>query len=325
MSRPLPLPRVLRPTHLDLCQLFASVAVASLVTLMGGCASLPDAPRERGLYVDMRKAVDFEEQVDWVSDRLEVDHVLERVMGSVCRTSPETRRNLIDWLDVQIAAEGGPARELYEREGRRRTSAVKRVLTLERTRALLLRGHELASEDCPFWLAEEEDFRGLQGDEGRLVVLLESMGGAALTVTGGQVAFGAGGVARLLLAGGVSRRLTLGTGFGVGADGELPETEDGGRSFQAVIALQVPLLLRLSFISRVLDIEVDLTSRLRDGVLQTPGVRLALSYGLSAPRTAGLMPYVLAWVGYEVVPGGRGNPASHIIWLGTKVGFNWDP
>ncbi|MEZ4329219.1 MAG: hypothetical protein R3B40_28585 [Polyangiales bacterium] len=299
--------------------------LAALCALAQGCASLPDAPRERGLYVDVRKAIDFEEQVDWVADRLEVDHVLPNVMGSVCRTSAETRRNLIDWLDVQIASEGGPARDLYEREGRRRTSAVKRVLTLERTRALLLRAHEVAEEDCPFWLEEEEDFRGLQGDEGRMVLLLESMGGAALTVTDGQTAFGGGGVGRIVLAGGVSRRLTLGVGFGVGADGELPETETGGRSFEAVIAFQVPIVLRLSFISRVFDMEVDLTSRLRDGDLQTPGIRFALSYGLSAPRTSSLMPYVLAWVGYEIVPGGRNDPASHIIWLGTKVGFDWDP
>ena len=113
--------------------------------------------------------------------------------------------------------------------------------------------------------------------------------------------------------------------WGVGADGELPETETGGRSFEAVIAFQVPIVLRLSFISRVFDMEVDLTSRLRDGDLQTPGIRFALSYGLSAPRTSSLMPYVLAWVGYEIVPGGRNDPASHIIWLGTKVGFDWDP
>lgn len=303
----------------------ALIGAVSACASFAGCATLPDAPRERGLYVDVRKAIDFEEQVDWVSDRLEVDAVLPTVMGSVCRTSAETRRNLIDWLDVQITAEGGPARELYEREGRRRTAAVKRVLTLERTRALLLRAHQLAGEECPFWLEEEEDFRGLQGDEGRLVVLLESMGGAALTFTDGQSAFGGGGVGRLLVAGGVSRRLTLGVGFGVGADGELPETETGGRSFEAVVAFQVPLLLRVNFISRVFDVEVDVTSRMRDGQLQTPGIRLALAYGLSAPRTASLMPYVLAWVGYEIVPGGRGDPTSHIIWLGTKVGFDWDP
>ncbi|MBK7156902.1 MAG: hypothetical protein IPH72_34940 [Sandaracinaceae bacterium] len=292
---------------------------------LSACATLPDAPRERGLYVDVRKAVEFEEEVDWTSDRLEVEEVLPNVMGSVCRTSPETRRNLIDWLDVQITAEGGPAEELYEREGRDRTGDVKRVQTLERTRALLLRAHELADAECPFWLEEEPDFRGLQSDEGRVVVLLESMGGAALTLTDGQTAFGGGGVGRLLLAGGLSRRLTLGVGFGVGADGDLPETETGGRAFEAVVAFQVPLLLRVNFISRIFDAEIDITSRMRDGVLQTPGIRFAFAYGLSAPRTAGLMPYILAWVGYEVIPGRGADPTSHILWLGSKVGFNWDP
>ena len=61
---------------------------------LSACASLPDAPRERGLYVDVRKAIEFEEEVDWVADRLEVEEVLPNVMGSVCRTSAETRRKL---------------------------------------------------------------------------------------------------------------------------------------------------------------------------------------------------------------------------------------
>jgi hypothetical protein len=306
---------LMRPIHL----------VAPLLVVFSACATLPETPRERGLYIDVRKVVEFEEEVEWTADRLEVDGVLPNVMGSVCRTSPETRRNVIDWLDAEIAAAGGPAAELYVREGRERTGDVKRVQTLERTRAVLLQAHQVAEADCPFWLEEEPDFRGLQSDEGRFVFLLESMGGAAVTLTDGETAFGGGGVGRVLVAGGISRRLTLGVGFGVGADGDLPETETGGRSFEAVIAFQVPVVLRVNFISRVLDMEVDVTSRLRDGELQTPGIRFALGYGLSAPRTAGFMPYILAWVGYEVVPGRGANPTSHILWLGSKVGFDWDP
>ena len=76
--------------------------------------------------------------------------------------------------------------------------------------------------------------------------------------------------------------------------------------------------------SGVFDVEVDVTSRVREGSLQTPGIRFALGYGLSTPRQAGLMPYVLAWVGYEVVPQ-RNGPTAHILWLGSKIGFDWDP
>ena len=158
--------------------------LSALVALgaFGGCATLPDSPLERGLYVDVRKTVEFEQQVDWVSDRLEVDNLVSHVMGSVCQTSPETRRRLIDWLDLRIVARGGPSQELYEREGRERTAAVRRVQSLERTRALLMRAHELAETDCPYWLEEDPDFRGIQRDEGRLVILAESMGGAAVSV-----------------------------------------------------------------------------------------------------------------------------------------------
>ena len=46
--------------------------VLSSLFALSGCASLPDAPLERGLYVDVRKAVEREDDVGWVPDRLDV-------------------------------------------------------------------------------------------------------------------------------------------------------------------------------------------------------------------------------------------------------------
>ena len=298
--------------------LLAALTALSVVA----CTPLPEAPTVRGLYVDIRKAVDFREQIDWVADRLETTETLAGVMGSVCRTDAQTRRDTLTWLDQRIAEEGGPSEEVYRREGRR-TSQVKRIQTLERTRMVLERAHDIADDECPYWLEAEDDFRGLQGDEARFVILADSMGGASLNFLDGERSFGGGGAGRILLGFGVTRRLTIAIGAGVGADGILPETTSGTRSFEALLTVQVPVVFRVNMISRVLDIGVDVTTRLRNDDFQTPGVRFSLGYGLSTPRTSSLMPYVLAWVGYEVTP--TGGQVAHTLWLGTKVGFDWDP
>ena len=51
-----------------------------VLTTLAGCATLPDARPTRGLYVDLRKAVELREGADWVSDELEVNEALESVL-----------------------------------------------------------------------------------------------------------------------------------------------------------------------------------------------------------------------------------------------------
>ena len=320
--------------------------VAALLALVSclvvGCTPLPQTRPTRGLYVDLRKAVELQEQSDWVVDRLEVEDALEGVMASVCASTRDAREDLRSWLNDRIDAEAGhgaseqssPSEVLYRRDGKM-SSRAEDVRTLERVR-LMLDGAEDVARECPYWLDQETDFAGNESDERRFVVLAESIGAAALRVADGEIGVGGGGGGRVLLGYGVSARLTLALGIEVGASGTLPETDEGTRTFEAVASSAVPLLLRISDVSRHFDVELAWSTLYTEGATRH-GLRVGLGYGLSTPRVASFMPYALLWVGYEVfapsssssssssAPRSRTDAVEHGILLGTRVGVNWDP
>jgi len=306
------------------------VRAALVGLLLVGCTPLPEAQAPRGLYVDLRKAVILQQQEEWVVDRLEVADALESVMGSVCATNREAREDLRSWIDTHIAEEAGPglarsaspSRALYEQAGEM-NGDIEDVRTLERVRMLLEAGEDSAG-DCPYWVEEDEEFAGNEGDEDRFVVLAESLGGATLRVGGGKVSLGAGGGGRILLGYGFSRRLTIAIGGEVGASGTLPETDSGTRTFEAVAASAVPVLFRVTDVSRHFDVELAWRTLYPEGPARH-GMRIGLSYGLSTPRVASFMPYGLIWVGYEIFPAQNGSTTEHAIVVGTRVGVNWDP
>lgn len=294
--------------------------IACLVAALG-CTALPSQRGARGLYHDLRKKVEIREADDWVVDSLEVDDAVKAAMHSVCTAPPEAREELRLWLATQIASRGGSSESLYDEEGSL-TREVKELRRLERVRLLLERTEDHAHE-CPYWIESDEDFAGLESDEGRLVFLLETRGGPALIFSDGQTAIGGGGGGALIPAYGVTRRFTLGIGFEAGADGLLPETDTGSRSFEAVASIGVPVLLRFTNISRVVDIEA--AWRRRYGDVTRDGFRVAIGYGLTTPRLSAFMPYGVIWVGYGMFPAANGEPMEHSVWIGTRVGFDWDP
>ena len=55
------------------------------------------------------------------------------------------------------------------------------------------------------------------------------------------------------------------------------------------------------------------------------GLRVAQAAGVTTPRIAGVMPYVMLWVGHEWLPGTDTEDGVQIMRLGTRVGVNWDP
>ena len=303
------------------------IRLALALALLGACAPLPDARPERGLYVDLRKAVVLQEQEEWVVDRLEVDDALEGVMTSICSSTTETREDLRAWIAGRIAARGGEdapdaSRRMYEAAGEM-NGDIEEVRTLERVR-MLLDAADGAATECPYWLEEDAEYAGRESDEARFVILAESLGGGSLRVSDGAVGFGGGGGGRVLLGYGFARRLTLAVGGEVGAAGTLPKNDEGRRTFEAVAASAVPLLLRVSDVSRHFDVEVAYQTLWPAGD-RRHGLRAAVAYGLSTPRVAGFMPYAMLWFGYDLFPAQDGEPAVHGIFLGTRVGVNWDP
>ncbi|MEZ4247324.1 MAG: hypothetical protein R3B99_03680 [Polyangiales bacterium] len=294
--------------------------ITAALALLVACTPMPEQRQARGLYADLYKAVEFRENNDWVIDRLEIQASLESVMESVCSTDREAREDVRIFIETEIAEAGGSSEELFRREGL--TRRVKAVRRMERVRAMLDTAEDAATE-CPYWLEPDERFAGLESDERRVVVLAETRGGGAMVVSDGDIALGGGGGGRILLAAGLGPRLTLGVGYEVGAEGRMPETPEGRRSFEGILASSVPVLLRVRDMSRIVDVEVAWTQRYDSPTRH--GVRVGIGYGLTTPRVSAFMPYGVIWIGYGLTPAAHGEPTDHTLWLGTRVGFDWDP
>lgn len=295
-----------------------------LVLLFASCATpLPGERAERGLYSDLHKQVRLRESDDWVVDRVEVEEALPTALLSACQVGPGVREGLLRWLDDRIEASGGPARHIFELQGD--SWRFRRVRRLERVRLLAEEAHR-AAVDCPYWLHADPEFAGVQSDEGRFVLIGETLGAGTLFMTEDDVSFGGGGGARVLVARGLTPRWTGGVGFELGGVATLEQTAGGKRAFEGNFTGALPLLLRWQDITRMIDLEVAVTTRWTDGDTRLPpGVRFGIGYGLSALRVASFMPYAGVWVGYEVVPAGDGFPVLHALMLGTRVGVDWDP
>lgn len=298
--------------------------LAGLAALLAGCASLPEHPAQRGLYVDLRKAVELSEDTGWFVDRVQLRANAEAALRSACQVEPAMRDDLEAWLGGQIALAGGPAERLYREHGGD-LDAADDALTLERTRALLRYASAHAAEDCPFWLTADPEFEGVQGDAGRFVVLAETLGYGSLVLEDGEAALAGGGGGRLLFGHGLGERFTLALGLEVGGVGTF-QSEDGGSSIEPAFGAGVPVLLRWTQFSRIVDLELAPVARLESvGDLLTPGLRVLVGGGFSTMRASAFMPYGVLSLGYQYHPPDSVGPAEHSVLIATRVGIDWDP
>lgn len=297
------------------------LALVSLA-LFAGCTTLPDARQPRAVYVDLRKAVELSEDTGWVIDRLQLEANLERALRTTCQAEDEVLDALDAWIDARIEAGGGAA-ELQYLAGVE-LSDLDEVMTLERTRALIAEARTRRG-DCPFWLPPDAGFEGVENNEGRTTVWLESQGFGAVIKRGGDSALSGGGGARLLVSRGVTPHLSLAVGGEVGGSGTL-DPGDASGALDTAIHVGVPLVARLSDVSRIFDITVAPVFRFdQDRSAVPPGVRATLGAGFSTVRRGSFMPYVVLWLGYEGHGLVSNDPVIHSLRIGTRVGVDWDP
>jgi hypothetical protein len=301
------------------------ILALALVIACSGCATWPADRAERALYSDLAKAVELSNDTGWVVDRVELDNNAEDALRSVCQVEPAKRASLDRWLEGQLALAGGPAADIYRRHGRD-LGAAKDALEIERVRALLRYASEHAAADCPVWLEPDRDFLGVQGDEGRLVVFADTLGYGSIVLEGSDAALGGGGGGRLLFGSGLGPQLTLAVGGEIGGSGAFVENDRGSRTIETTFSAAVPVLLRISRLSRIFDFEVAPTVRFDPGVdVFPPGVRGSFALGFSTMRSSAFMPYALLWLAYEYHPSDDRGPADHSLHAGTRVGVDWDP
>jgi len=299
--------------------------VVAAIAICAGCVRLPRAPAERALYLDLRSIIETRARIDWVVDSHEIRQASPAIMTTACQATPETRLGLAGWLDGQLAAEGGSAKAIWAAaEGD--LSDAKEALLIERISAALRHADEHRA-DCPFWLAPDAGFTGVQGNTERFVLFAESMGSGQVVIQEGQFAIGGTGLGRLIPAYGVSDRITIGLGFEIGLASTFPKTENGARSVKAVATAGVPLLIRV--LDGTLRYDLDLAAVTRATRNEYEGLRfggrVGVGVGVATLRIAGVMPYAMLWAGYEYLAAGAGEPETHILRAGSRVGVNWDP
>lgn len=302
-------------------------ALLPVLLLLVACGPLPQPGPERGLYVDLRAIVETEQRTDWVVDRLELDQIGPRVLLSGCQVAPAHRQALREWLDARLVAEGGPLERAWARE--QDLDAISEVLTLHRVRLALDYVETYAEADCPPWLQPDEAFSGVQADDGRFVLMLETLGGLDVLFGREGNGIGGGGAGRLLPAWGVDSRLTLATGIELGVSSTFPRGDEGTRVVEAALTGAIPLLARFHRGTWRFDTEIAATVRAPDRGLAVEdarfGLRLGQGLGVSTLRIAGLLPYAGIWAAHEWLPAVEGERALHILRLGTRFGVNWDP
>jgi hypothetical protein len=291
-----------------------------------GCVRLPETSAQRGLYVDLRKAVELKQKAGgWVVDRVEVEAHAGTALRAYCQADVPTRAALVGFLDEEIERAGGPARSIYERT-QGDLDAAKESLTLERVRLLLDYARDHAETDCPFWMEGSPSFAGVEGDAERFVLWFESMGAGSLVIEGDQAALGGGGGGRALVAHGVGPRVTLAAGAEIGGAGAFVKNDRGGRTVDTTFTAALPMVVRITDVSRIYDFELSpLVHFDPNQDVFPPGFRVALGAGLTAQRGSSFMPYVVIWAGYELYPVREGSPTQHSIRLGTRVGVDFDP
>lgn len=287
-----------------------------------GCATLPQHPVERALYHDLDTLVATRERIAWVTDRHEVESLASGALRSGCAVAEPRRTGLRAWLDRRIAAEGGSAEAVWRAAGED-LAAAQRILTLERVRMVLDYVNAHAEADCPFWIARDAGFDGVHASARRFVLMAESMGSAQMLLSGGEVDLGGHGLLRILPGYGFSDRLTIAAGIEGGVSSTFPK--DGGtRTLAAAWVGGVPVLLRVVTGTWRYDTDLAVTFRAPEQDLDAArwGGRISQAIGVSAPRIAGLQPYVMAWAGYEYLPG---DDDLNVVRVGTRVGVDWDP
>lgn len=287
---------------------------------VSGCLTYPEPAAQRALYLDLRKVVELHDDSGWVHDASHARDSLEPVLHSLCQVSTADRGALDAWLSVRLGELGGSAEAVYRAHGRS-LSAAAEPLALERTRLLLHTGMERAAE-CPFWLEPRSDFEGQQYDTGHFFLLAESTGFVSLVLQSWVPALGGGG--RLLAGHGLGAQLSLAAGAEVAASGTLIPND--GQGLDATATMALPVLLRVTRLSRLLDVELAPVVRFASGHRAwPPGVRGSLGVGITGLRGAAFMSDTEVYLSYELHPALRGVAADHTLTLGTRIATDWSP
>ena len=304
----------------------ASFFFPSFATALVFCSFAPGAiaaDREGaiGLLADVERIIAA--QSGWFLDREEMREIYPTVLQSVCRATPEARKEALATLESR-ADEAGDPRQLFEEAGDHWTSEAKEAASIDRQLRALEAAVDAAEADCPFWVKPEKAFSGRQTDRNKLTLSLETGGMAQLRQTDGTLTIGGGGAGRLL------------PGYGFGDFTLLAGVEFGGgaliipRSSPTEFAINffpaIPVVFRFRDVEWHYDVELAPVGLFQaDDSNVSYGARVATGLGVSVLRTRGFLPWAGVALSYEYYFASGGRPQAHFVRGGVRVGFMWDP
>lgn len=302
-----------------------SLAPAALAAPPTGTPLAPksDCEGAHALMADLKRIVAGEEAEGWFSDADAFRSMEEPVLESVCRATPDARARALAGLRA-ARSRAGDARELHRAAGEL-TDAVERALTAERELRALEQGLARVEAECPFWVAPEPDFAGLQSDRRRITLNLETSGNAQLRQTEGDWTFGGGGMGRLLVGWGFDGRTTLlfGPEFGGGA---LVRPNTSASQFVIYYFPAAPIVFRFNQLTWHWELEGAPVALFQaDDTRVSFGGRIAGAFGFTTLRQRNVLPSAGLAVAYEYYPRGGGRAPAHFIRGGLRFGFAWDP
>lgn len=299
-------------------------AALALLALAGCASTLPPERPNAALYRDLERLVSVAGTAGWGIDRLEVEGLLAPALDSVCRVEPIRRRELLAWLDTQIARNGGPVEDAWRRSGKR-LRRVKTLLTLTRIRLVLEHADVQADADCPFWIEPDEDFAGRQISDDRWTLSGGGGGKAMSVIQGDQLDLNFGGAGRLLV-GRTFGSNALYTGGEIGASASFPKDETGMRVGLVLgIDVVIPLVYRRTFVNSYLELEAGWLGHGTEEDTSTidQGFHTGVAFGGRATRTRFFFPGAAFGVSYERTFPKDGDPL-HAIKVGLRVAFDVD-
>lgn len=298
-----------------------AACVAALLMLPPVLAHAQDDEGARALLSDLARVVAAEEADDWFTDREALRVVEEHLLPSVCRATPEARQSALAALRLRHR-QLGDAKALFAQQGN--SPAMRRALTAERQLTSLERA--LARQDeCPFWIAAEPGFQGLQSDRKRLTLSVESGGDVQFRHQNRHVTFGAGGAGRLLLGWGFDGRYSLLAGPELGGSALLRPNSNASE-FVINYFPAIPFVLRSRQLTWHYDIEAAPVALFEaDNTRLSFGARIGGAFAFTALRRRNVLPWAGLAVSYEYYFDGGGRGPIHFFRGGLRIGLPWDP
>lgn len=302
----------------------ALLAGAGAALLPAAAAAAEPSQAVEALIHDLEKIVEVQVSVGWKIDRYEFEEMMPDALLSVCRTTDDTRSAALTALDERLDAVGGPPEEAYRASGGK-YDEIGQNLRVGRIRALLEEAIRRAAAECPFYIEQEPDFRGIQTDAYRFT--LSGEGGGLFTAQhwGGRVfEVGAGGSGRLMLGYGLSPRWTLLAGPELGVTAIFDQNEVS-TNFPLQFVGAVPLVLRRLNVTWHYDMELAPLGFYTKAEGEVSfGMRAGFLIGVSTLRIRGIMPWFGVGMALEYIFPTDARTGLTLLKGGARVGFDWD-